>query len=60
MKSLRQLLMLSAVLGLVGTGTGAAFAAEPAKAKDAPKDLILKGDAKCTGCHDEADDTKPT
>ncbi|MBA3996595.1 MAG: cytochrome C [Candidatus Accumulibacter sp.] len=60
MKSLRQLLMLSAVLGLVGTGTGAAFAAEPAKAKDTPKDLILKGDAKCTGCHDEADDTKPT
>ena len=25
--------------------------------EDAPdKDLILKGDAKCTGCHDEADE----
>lgn len=24
------------------------------------KDLILKGDAKCTGCHDEADDAPPT
>jgi DmsE family decaheme c-type cytochrome len=24
------------------------------------KDLLLKGDAKCTGCHDEADDAKPT
>lgn len=25
-------------------------------AKPAKKDLILKGDAKCTGCHDEADE----
>ena len=42
--------------------SGAAFAADAPKAaaKEAPKDLILKGDAKCTGCHDEADDTKPT
>lgn len=24
------------------------------------KDLILKGDAKCTGCHDEADEPMPT
>lgn len=42
--------------------SGAALAADPPKApaKEAPKDLILKGDAKCTGCHDEADDTKPT
>lgn len=24
------------------------------------KDLILKGDAKCTGCHDEADEPVPT
>lgn len=30
-----------------------------AHAADA-KDLLLKGDAKCTGCHDEADDAKPT
>jgi predicted CXXCH cytochrome family protein len=25
-----------------------------------PDDLVLKGDAKCTGCHDEADDPRPT
>jgi DmsE family decaheme c-type cytochrome len=24
------------------------------------KDLVLKGDAKCTGCHDEADEPTPT
>jgi len=60
MKFLRQLLVLSAVVGMIGGGAGAAFAAEPVKAKEAPKDLILKGDAKCTGCHDEADDSKPT
>jgi len=53
--------MLSAVVGMLGAGASAALAAEqPAKAKEAPKDLILKGDAKCTGCHDEADDSKPT
>lgn len=35
-----------------------AFAAEeakPAAAKPAAKDLFLKGDAKCTSCHDEGD-----
>jgi DmsE family decaheme c-type cytochrome len=39
-----------------------ALAADAPKAetKAPAKDLILKGDAKCTGCHDEADDTKPT
>lgn len=37
---------------------GAEVASPPVKA--APKDLILKGDAKCTGCHDEADDAAPT
>lgn len=60
MKFLRQVLLLSAVIGALGAGAGTAVAAEPAKAKEAPKDLILKGDAKCTGCHDEADDSKPT
>jgi DmsE family decaheme c-type cytochrome len=30
--------------------------APAAPAKAAGKDLILKGDAKCTGCHDEADE----
>lgn len=60
MKFLRQLVILSAVIGALGAGSGLSIAAEPAKAKEAPKDLILKGDAKCTGCHDEADDATPT
>lgn len=42
------------------TAVIAMFGAGQALAKEAPKDLLLKGDAKCTGCHDEADDTKPT
>ncbi|MES2877698.1 MAG: DmsE family decaheme c-type cytochrome [Pseudomonadota bacterium] len=48
-------------LGTVLLG-GAAYAADavkaaPAAASSTAKDLILKGDATCTGCHDEADDT---
>lgn len=60
MNCLRQFFVLSAVLGMLGAGGNLALAAEPAKAADSPKDLILKGDAKCTGCHDESDDAKPT
>ncbi|MGE5471542.1 MAG: DmsE family decaheme c-type cytochrome [Bacteroidota bacterium] len=58
MSILRQLLAAVACVSLLNVG--AAFAADAPKAKEAPKDLVLKGDAKCTGCHDEADDTKPT
>lgn len=60
MKAVRQFLALTVCVGaLFG---GAAFAADAPKAevKAGAKDLILKGDAKCTGCHDEADDSKPT
>lgn len=47
-------------LGTAMMGT-AVLAAEGGKpAKEAPKDLILKGDAKCTGCHDESDEPTPT
>lgn len=72
MKLLRQVLTLCAFVGAaVGMSTPmAADVSKPndapktavAKAapKEAPKDLILKGDAKCTGCHDEADDAVPT
>ena len=60
MKLSRQLFMVSAVLGMIGLAANIAFAAEPAQAADQPKDLVLKGDAKCTGCHDETDDAKPT
>jgi DmsE family decaheme c-type cytochrome len=35
-------------------------AAEPVRPVASDKDLILKGDAKCTGCHDESDETAPT
>jgi DmsE family decaheme c-type cytochrome len=55
-------LVASAGLGLLVTASplaSAADAAKPAMAKKADaKDLILKGDAKCTTCHDEADEPK--
>lgn len=40
--------------------TGASYGADAAAlaTKEAPKDLVLKGDAKCTACHDEADSPK--
>lgn len=56
MKVVRQFLALTVCVSVLFGG--AAFAADAPKA--VAKDLILKGDAKCTGCHDEADDTKPT
>jgi DmsE family decaheme c-type cytochrome len=53
MKLLRHLTVLLALCGAAGL-------AFPVLAADTPKpeakDLILKGDAKCTGCHDEADE----
>jgi DmsE family decaheme c-type cytochrome len=53
MKAVRKLLALTACIGVLFAGT--------ALAADAPKkDLVLNGDAKCTACHDEADDSKPT
>jgi DmsE family decaheme c-type cytochrome len=45
---------------MAGAGSRLALAAEPAMAAASPQDLVLKGDAKCTGCHDEADDPRPT
>src|SRR5450830_720538 len=49
-----------AALGTVLLG-GSAYAADvvkaPVLASTMSKDLILKGDATCTGCHDEVDDT---
>ena len=57
MKLLRQLLVLAALIGFVGAGSGVVLAAD---AMDTATDLVLKGDAKCTGCHDESDDAKPT
>jgi len=50
MKLVRRILTLISCVGLLHAG--AAWSA------DAPKDLVLKGDAKCTACHDEADSPK--
>ncbi|NMG77681.1 DmsE family decaheme c-type cytochrome [Aromatoleum diolicum] len=45
---------LLAVLACLGSFcAGAAYAAD--EPKEAPKDIVLTGDAKCTSCHDEAD-----
>lgn len=51
---------LMLVFGLAGAQmVTPAVAAEPGKAVESSKDLVLKGDAKCTGCHDESDDAGP-
>ncbi|HEX5803846.1 MAG TPA: DmsE family decaheme c-type cytochrome [Azospira sp.] len=50
MKTLRHLLAAAGIAAFIFGGI--AHAAEP---KAAPKDIVLKGDAKCTQCHDEAD-----
>jgi DmsE family decaheme c-type cytochrome len=57
MTYLRHLGFLLVVLGAVGFATPA-FAADTGKPE--AKDLVLKGDAKCTGCHDESDEPVPT
>jgi DmsE family decaheme c-type cytochrome len=48
MKFLRQLVTTCVCLGWLAIGTSVHSA-------DAPKDLVLKGDAACTTCHDDAD-----
>lgn len=70
MKLMRQVLTLCALIG-AAVGVSSSIAADIPKAaagkeapkmvvakaapQEAPKDLVLKGDAKCTSCHDEAD-----
>jgi DmsE family decaheme c-type cytochrome len=52
MMSARHILQaLAAAAGFFLLGT-----ALEARGADAPKDLVLRGDAKCTKCHDESDD----
>jgi DmsE family decaheme c-type cytochrome len=57
MKLNRYATILAALLFAIGFSTSALAERE----RDASaKDLILKGDAKCTGCHDEADEPQAT
>lgn len=61
MRQLRNALAFCMLLGALGAAPAALAAADAGgDKKPAPKDLILKGDARCTGCHDEADDAPPT
>lgn len=53
MNRLRQL--FTTVLPALALAMGVATAAHAADDKGPPKDLFLKGDAKCTRCHDESD-----
>ncbi len=59
MRQLRTALAFCMLLGALGVAPATAADAGGDK-KPAPQDLILKGDAKCTGCHDEADEQKPS
>jgi DmsE family decaheme c-type cytochrome len=56
MKNYRRLLALCTMLVAMGGGLTSARAADTpnAEVKDVPRDLVLKGDARCTQCHDES------
>jgi|ERR1700674_1434142 len=60
MKSLRQVATMCAFIGALGGGASAVAAVSetPDGGKEATKDIVLKGDAKCTRCHDESDNPK--
>jgi len=52
----RALAILAVVAGLAGSTSALAADAPATKLSvDTTKDIVLKGDAKCTRCHDEAD-----
>ena len=59
MRFVREIFTVCAVIGTLAATPALAAADAPKKVLAADpnaKDLILKGDAKCTGCHDEADE----
>lgn len=61
MKLLRGLLGALPICFMIGAASTVLAADRAADAGGKkPNDLILKGDAKCTGCHDEADEATPT
>jgi DmsE family decaheme c-type cytochrome len=47
--------MVAIAIALVAGYSVASAAEQPMQKKEAAKDLVLKDDAKCTSCHDEAD-----
>jgi DmsE family decaheme c-type cytochrome len=55
---------LAAMALAVGLGFGTSASAEEASGKASnklgPGDTVLRGDAKCTGCHDDSDNPPPT
>jgi DmsE family decaheme c-type cytochrome len=60
MKFMRQALTLLALVGTLGLSASLANAADSPGGKTVAKDIVLKGDAKCTGCHDESEQPKPS
>lgn len=60
MEVLRLVVTACAFIGALGGGTSllAADGPKPGVAQEAAKDIVLKGDAKCTRCHDESDNPK--
>jgi hypothetical protein len=52
MKRVLSALAVLAVFGALGGASAICAAADP---RPAAVDLVLKGDAKCTACHDESD-----
>jgi DmsE family decaheme c-type cytochrome len=62
MRFVKKVLSVMLVMGTLAATASVQAAAETPKPtmakKEAAKDLILKGDAKCTTCHDEADEPK--
>ncbi len=57
MKCVRYVGLLLTLFGVIGFATSVQAARVP---DPNAEDLVLKGDAKCTGCHDEADEPLPS
>ncbi len=61
MKLTRWMLVLSVLVGIGGaTSVLAEDAPQAVMLKSSAQDLVLKGEAKCTGCHDESDEPQPS
>ncbi len=60
MRILQKTALISTLLGSLGLGSSFALAADTpaAGAMSTAKDIVLRGDAKCTRCHDESDEPR--